>query len=213
MVYRRGFPSRPWHRVGASIGRITTAGVITEFPLTPGTVPYLIAAGPDGNLWFTEASGNKIGRITPTGVITEFSTPTILTSPDGITTGPDGNLWFTEGAGNIGRINIGPLCGTTYSGTFNGNLTISSGQVCITNGTVTGNVTQSGGGLFTGNATIRGNLQITGGGTFSIGPAPRLMAICRFKTFRRVRLKTRFAAQPWMAIYSFTTMGPLSKSA
>ena len=35
--------------------------------------PDGIAAGPDGNLWFTEIDGNRIGRITPTGVVTEFS--------------------------------------------------------------------------------------------------------------------------------------------
>ena len=37
--------------------------------------PTGIAAGGDGNLWFTERFGNKIGRIAPTGVnpvITEF---------------------------------------------------------------------------------------------------------------------------------------------
>ena len=39
--------------------------------------PLGIAAGPDGNLWFTEAAtGNRIGRITPTGTITEYPLPT-----------------------------------------------------------------------------------------------------------------------------------------
>jgi hypothetical protein len=61
--------------------------------------------GPDGNLWFTEASGNRIGRITPLGVITEFPVPTTFSDLSGITAGPDGNLWFTEFSGNkIGRI-------------------------------------------------------------------------------------------------------------
>ena len=59
-------------------------------------------------------------------------------------------------------------CNVTYNGTFNGNLTVSTGLTCIINGTVTGNVTESGGGLYTSNATIGGNLQIAGGGTFSI---------------------------------------------
>src|SRR5262249_9434631 len=47
------------------IGRITTAGVLTEFSagLTPGAVPGGIATGPDGNLWFTEIQGNRIGRL------------------------------------------------------------------------------------------------------------------------------------------------------
>ena len=37
------------------IGRITTAGVVTEFPIPSGGTPAHIAAGPDGNLWFTNS--------------------------------------------------------------------------------------------------------------------------------------------------------------
>jgi streptogramin lyase len=94
-----------------SIGRMTTAGVVTEYPLPAnGAAPIGITAGPDGNVWFTEIqistlapysrSGGKIGRITPTGAITEFSIPTADSRPSGITTGPDGNLWFTENQAN-----------------------------------------------------------------------------------------------------------------
>jgi len=84
------------------IGRITTAGVITEFPLAGGSGPVGIAAGPDGNLWFTEAEGSNIGRITTAGAITEFAVT--AGPPGGITAGPDGNLWFTEFFDTIGRI-------------------------------------------------------------------------------------------------------------
>jgi uncharacterized protein (TIGR03437 family) len=79
---------------------------ITEFPVpTAYSQPVGITAGPDGNLWFTEFTGNKIGRITPSGTITEFPVPTVSSRPHGITAGPDGNLWFTELDGNkIGRI-------------------------------------------------------------------------------------------------------------
>ena len=82
------------------------AGRITEYPVpTVASRPDGIAAGPDGNLWFTEAGGNKIGRITPTGSITEYPVPTANSYPYGIAAGPDGNLWFTEWFGNkIGRI-------------------------------------------------------------------------------------------------------------
>ena len=62
------------------IGRITTSGAITEFDVpTPGSQPYGIAPGPDGNLWFAETGGSKIGRITTSGVITEFPVPTAAT--------------------------------------------------------------------------------------------------------------------------------------
>ena len=83
---------------------------ITEYPLPSGLlypqkVPSGIAAGPDGNMWFTEYQGNAIGRITPDGTITEYPLPTAGSQPNGIAAGPDGNLWFTEYAGNqIGRI-------------------------------------------------------------------------------------------------------------
>ena len=85
---------------------MTTAGVlVAEYPLTAGRGPYEITAGPDGNLWFAEASANRIGRITTGGVVTEFAGMTVG-APTGIAAGPDGNLWFTENAnpGAIGRI-------------------------------------------------------------------------------------------------------------
>jgi streptogramin lyase len=48
--------------------------VITEFSIgsTAGFGPEFIAAGSDGNLWFTELN-DRIGRMTPLGVVTELS--------------------------------------------------------------------------------------------------------------------------------------------
>ena len=95
-----------WFTEGGAnkIGRITPAGVITEFPVPADTGPGIVA-GPDGNLWFVEQNGNRIGRITPEGFVTEFPVPTSASAPSGIAAGPDGNLWFTELQGqNIGRI-------------------------------------------------------------------------------------------------------------
>jgi streptogramin lyase len=79
---------------------------IVEYPVPDkGSVPKGIAAGPDGNLWFTEEQGNRIGRITPSGEFLEFPIPTLNSGPQAITAGPDGALWFTEAtAGKIGRI-------------------------------------------------------------------------------------------------------------
>ena len=88
------------------IGRITTSGTFTEFPIpTSDTKPVGIAAGPDGALWFTQELGNSIGRITTTGTVTEFALATANSFPRFITAGPDGALWFTELRSNkIGRI-------------------------------------------------------------------------------------------------------------
>jgi streptogramin lyase len=101
------FNGQPYLRVPGKIGRITTSGSFTEYPIArcSATVlcdPSQITAGPDGALWFTERDG-YIGRITVAGSISEF--PTSDVTPEGITTGPDGALWFTEERGNaIGRI-------------------------------------------------------------------------------------------------------------
>ena len=75
------------------IGKITTEGSITEFPLPDGERAANIISGADGNLWFTVLGISKIGKITPSGVITEFPLPAI---PDSILNGPDGNVWFGE---------------------------------------------------------------------------------------------------------------------
>lgn len=54
-----------------------------------------IAAGSDGNLWFTEIGPGIIGRMTTSGVVTRFSVPSDK-QPQLITPGPGGALWFTE---------------------------------------------------------------------------------------------------------------------
>jgi virginiamycin B lyase len=64
----------------------------------------LIAAGPDGAMWFTEGAVGKIGRIAPEGRIREFRFGSFNTA-DAITAGPDGNVWFAERfAGRIGIV-------------------------------------------------------------------------------------------------------------
>jgi virginiamycin B lyase len=79
---------------------------ITEFGVpTAKSGPAGIATGPDGALWFVEASGNKIGRITTTGSFSETAIQTASSQPQCIATGSDGNLWFTEGKSDkIGRL-------------------------------------------------------------------------------------------------------------
>src|ERR1035437_7873238 len=101
--------------LGTRIGRITTAGVITEYTgLRPESQPSRIAVGSDGALWFTESSSNRIGRITTAGVITEYSTGQVL-GGIGIAAGPDGALWFTECSANrIWRITTAGVI-TEYS--------------------------------------------------------------------------------------------------
>jgi streptogramin lyase len=97
------------------IARIGPAGEVTKFPVgaqsaagTPAS-PEGIAAGPDGNIWFTEAGAGRIGRMTPAGVLTEFPIPSGPgSSPRGIVAGPDGNLWFIESSRTTAVAKITP---------------------------------------------------------------------------------------------------------
>lgn len=104
------------------VGRVTPAGRFVEFPIPNRaagveSTPTSIAAGPGGEMWFTEATG-AIGRISLTGTLTgEFVIPTgtqpgmpEFSDPTSIAEGPDGDMWFTDNAGDkthqgfIGRI-------------------------------------------------------------------------------------------------------------
>jgi virginiamycin B lyase len=89
-----------------AIGRISTSGGITLYPLSglPGGLENIVS-GPDNALWFSQLAIDRIGRITTAGVITEYPFPGAGGSA-GVTTGPDGQLWFTEAGDNhIGRMN------------------------------------------------------------------------------------------------------------
>lgn len=70
--------------------------------------PNAIAAGPDGNLWFTQAEGSRIARMTTSGQLAGEWNLACGSYPFGITAGPDGNMWFVAGDGNrVGRITMG----------------------------------------------------------------------------------------------------------
>lgn len=88
------------------VGRITTAGVLTEFPVADLSGHLTSTRGPDGNVWF--AGRGYLGRVTPAGVITEMPVPTIYAEqPQGMTAGPDGNVWFImRQANTIGRLSL-----------------------------------------------------------------------------------------------------------
>jgi len=97
-----------------AIGRITPAGIITEFPLLSISSGGQIVEGADHAMWFTQPRGNAIGRITHAGEVTVYGLPTRQNDPNisyypgqssdpkGIANGPDGNVWLVESAINVG---------------------------------------------------------------------------------------------------------------
>src|SRR5262245_55389529 len=89
---------------------VTARGVV-EFDIPSVGVPEGIAAGADGNLWFTERYTSQLGKMTPAGTFTIFNLPGSNQIPTDITAGPNGALWFTYpkstpplNGGQIGRI-------------------------------------------------------------------------------------------------------------
>ncbi|MEX2106528.1 MAG: hypothetical protein WD810_06475 [Solirubrobacterales bacterium] len=91
--------------VGPAVGRITPAGVITEFREgLGGGYPQSLVVGPDGNLWFgiggSKTSSPAIGKITPQGEITRVATLTSKTDPEELTVGPGGRIWYVSNSGS-----------------------------------------------------------------------------------------------------------------
>lgn len=83
------------------ITRMTTQGVITEFPVrNPQANLGAITSGPDGAVWFIDSPliGNtSLGRIAADGTVQEFPVAGAHTYIKDLTTGADGNLWFVDG--------------------------------------------------------------------------------------------------------------------
>lgn len=78
-----------------SIGRLTTAGESTEFPLPRDLAPRDLAWGSDGALWFTQLRSNSVGRLTSVGNLTEFAIGRRHWTPEEIVAGSDGAMWFS----------------------------------------------------------------------------------------------------------------------
>jgi len=87
----------------SAIRRIAPDGSIRDFPV--GGAPLSLAAGADGNLWYTLKSPGRIGRLTRLGGVFELALPTPSAESYSLTAGPDGNIWFTESnLQRVGRI-------------------------------------------------------------------------------------------------------------
>lgn len=91
----------------SKVGRITPAGVLTEFGVPLAGATRDVAPGPDGDMWFTlanTASGGYLGSITSSGTIALHQLPT--RGPKFLTTGPDGNIWYTDDSSVIGKYQL-----------------------------------------------------------------------------------------------------------
>jgi streptogramin lyase len=81
----------------------TIAAFVQYTVPTPGSEPYGIALGPDGEtIWFTQRAGNKLGHFNR--VFAQFPLPTPASSPTSIVLDSAGCAWYASPTANrIGR--------------------------------------------------------------------------------------------------------------
>ena len=91
-----------WVGDGSGFGMVDpSTGSFTEI-IPPASMAFTdLAAGPDGNIWFTgytlPTQQGVLGSIDPSGVVTTYSQGLNAgSSPAALIVGPDGNLWFTD---------------------------------------------------------------------------------------------------------------------
>ena len=80
------------------ISRMTTSGAAgVDIPVTAGSLPGRMVAGPLNSVWFMEVGGApSLARATAAGVVTECPFPdSRVQAPGEIVLGPDQNVWFT----------------------------------------------------------------------------------------------------------------------
>jgi len=80
------------------IGKISPQnGEITEYDIpTQNASPDAIAAGPDNNIWFTEAGQTKSAKFHPKTVKLPSMISRLKMQPGRHCGRPDNNMWFTE---------------------------------------------------------------------------------------------------------------------
>jgi virginiamycin B lyase len=91
---------------GDYVGKITPAGVVTEYNVNTGGGSYSfgITAGSDGRIWFADAHNKRIGAINTDGTGLTYYAAGLTGTPISIVGGPDGNLYFGETSAAVGRI-------------------------------------------------------------------------------------------------------------
>lgn len=134
------------------IGRITTAGVITKYPLAQDQGwSYLIASGSDGALWFTNPYDNyTVGRITTGGLISIIPIGGPCRYPynpfNGIVRGDDGALWLSCSSGGIVQLTVTDTTAPAVKMKASPNVLWPADQRMVTV-TVSGSITDTGSGV------------------------------------------------------------------
>jgi virginiamycin B lyase len=106
----RGFDNYMWFTQSipnGDIGRMTRAGVVTEYSVPGGRDGECIVRGSSDHLWFASNQGRFVGRVDTNGTVTTYTATGI--APYCVAIGRDRNIWFTDTA----NVAIGRLSPTT----------------------------------------------------------------------------------------------------
>lgn len=114
-VLAAGVDDRLWYvdPLTHIIGVTSFGGDFDETPLSPGSRPTDVAAGPDGNMWVPAAGSGTLLRVRPTPAgtdpLVEMIVPTVGGGgePYALAAGADGRMWYVKRSGNrVGRVNL-----------------------------------------------------------------------------------------------------------
>jgi streptogramin lyase len=100
-------PSLKPHGDAQLIGRLTTAGVYTEFALDHPSNTACVAAGGDGKVWIAEQG--YLSEVSSSGVMKDHPAPTI--SGVGCIAAKGKLMWFTTASG-VGHMSPGGVYAT-----------------------------------------------------------------------------------------------------
>jgi streptogramin lyase len=110
-----------WFAEDAHVGKITPAGVITEYPYSDATTTNYygsVTTGPDHNVWVTEYSTTTIDKVIPaTGAMTNYAF-TNCSSVTGVVSAA-GSLWVNCGT-NLAQVTTGGVSTYFYAGNGGG---------------------------------------------------------------------------------------------
>jgi virginiamycin B lyase len=82
---------------------------LAYYDLPPGTIPYSLSAGSDGNMWISGAGSKKIVKMTTCGAVLAEYPVDNPGGPDWSTLGPDQNVWFINEPVNGGGNEVGKI--------------------------------------------------------------------------------------------------------
>lgn len=110
---KMGLSGYMWYARGDKIGKISSAGAVTEYDMPTSTQPFAIELAQDGNIWFTAVDRSStpklvVGKITPDGSITIYPTEEPGNQPAWtLDLSPDGKLWFSLiGTGKVAVVSM-----------------------------------------------------------------------------------------------------------